>query len=151
MTKRNRREKLYTIGGKTFTWDEVKDYVGKGIIAESTAALKEMQTIGPVTLEAHKIVFGRGEHDYGHPADNFQHTANLWNAQFSAILGDSEDCRFTSEDVAYAMILLKLSRQEHMPKRDNLVDIAGYAETAQRVVAKRERDAVFNSGPSGPF
>lgn len=91
----------------------------------------------PITLEAHKIVYGRGEEEYGHPAKNFQHTADLWNAQFQNILGDSEAHKFTAEDIAYAMILVKLSRQENHPKRDNLVDVAGYAETAQRVIERK--------------
>ena len=45
----------------------------------------------------------------------------------------------TAEDVAIAMILAKVSRESHAPKRDNAVDIAGYAETLQMVRDERQR------------
>jgi len=61
--------------------------------------------------------------DYGHPKDNFEHTAGLWRAMFGW------DCQWY--DVARAMVLAKLSRQRNKPKRDNLTDIAGYAQCEQ--------------------
>jgi hypothetical protein len=36
-------------------------------------------------------------------------------------------------DVADAQILVKMARQQATPKRDNLVDIAGYALCAQMI------------------
>lgn len=74
-----------------------------------------------VTLEANEIVNGPRQQSYGHPRKNFEQTAKIW----SAILGVS----VTPEQVGLCMIGVKLSRQSHTPKRDNLVDIAGYAET----------------------
>ena len=74
--------------------------------------------------DAQKIVSGDRQNVYGHPADDFARSAALW----SAYMGVS----FTMEDVAYMMILLKLSRLKNSPQhRDSQVDIAGYARTAE--------------------
>ncbi len=81
--------------------------------------------------EAQAAVYGPRQNDYGHPRDNFQQTADLWNAYFR---GDEKPLVFTPEDIGVAMILVKVSRQSNSPKRDNLVDIAGYAATVDRVI-----------------
>ncbi len=98
--------------------------------------------------EAQKIVYGRGEKEYGHPLKNFAHTARLLNAHFY----DKLKHPFTPQDVAYILILVKLSRQNNMEKRDNIVDIAGYAETAQRVIDRMDEtggmDDAFCEGRS---
>lgn len=64
--------------------------------------------------------------DYGHPRDNFQRIADLWNAYVSHMPDDQPG--ITPEDVAAMMILMKIARQQHTPKDDNLVDIAGYVK-----------------------
>ena len=48
---------------------------------------------------------------------------------WSAILGQE----VTPAQVGLCMIAVKVSRECHKPKRDNLVDIAGYAETVRMV------------------
>jgi hypothetical protein len=84
-----------------------------------------------VLVEAEEIVNGPRQHDYGHPLDNFAHTAALW----SPILG----IVVTPEQVALCMVQLKVSRECHRPKRDNLVDMAGYVATLQKVLDERNR------------
>ena len=80
--------------------------------------------------EAHTLVHGvRGE-DYGHPYHDFSRTAKIW----SAILGVD----VTPEQVALCMIGVKISRECNKPKRDNRVDIAGYAEALDMVVNYRD-------------
>lgn len=79
-----------------------------------------------VLLDAENIVHGDRHKDYGHPLDDFTKTAALWSVIANAPI--------TPEQVGLMMIALKISRQMHMPKRDNLVDIAGYAETVQMVI-----------------
>ena len=82
-----------------------------------------------VLNEAHGLVHkDRGE-DYGHPFDDFSRTAKLW----SVVLGTE----VTPEQVALCMICVKLSREVNRPKRDNRVDIAGYAETLEMVHERR--------------
>jgi len=78
--------------------------------------------LGNVLHEADKLVHGDRGNDYGSPREDFERTAKM----MSAVLGTS----VTAEQVPLLMICVKLSRQCHKPKRDNLVDIAGYAETA---------------------
>jgi hypothetical protein len=76
-----------------------------------------------VLTEAENLVHGDRNASYGHPLDDFRRTAKMWGA----ILGI--DIR--PEQVGLCMIADKLSRECHKPKRDNLVDIAGYAETVE--------------------
>lgn len=72
------------------------------------------------TQEAERIVHGPRNTDYGHPMSNDERVASLWRAQFG--------WQVKTTDVWQAMVLLKLSRERSKPKRDNRVDIAGYAE-----------------------
>jgi hypothetical protein len=81
--------------------------------------------------EAKRIVHGDRGENYGHPFEDFSRTAQIW----SAILGT----KVTPEDVALCMVGLKISREVNRPKRDNIVDGAGYFETLQMV--KEERRA----------
>jgi hypothetical protein len=84
-----------------------------------------------VLEEANKLVHGERNADYGHPLDDFTKTAKMW----SAILGVD----VTAEQVGLCMCAVKISRQMNRPKVDNLVDLAGYAETVQMVIEERER------------
>jgi len=77
---------------------------------------------------AKRITCGVRQKDYGHPADDFERTAAMWTAILSEKLYSQE--RIAPEDIPLCMIALKLARQVHRHKRDNLVDIAGYARTA---------------------
>ena len=86
----------------------------------------EQQKMDSILAEAHRLVHGvRGE-DYGHPYEDFSRMAKIW----SAILGVD----VTPEQVALCMIGVKISRECNKPKRDNRVDIAGYAEALDMVV-----------------
>lgn len=69
--------------------------------------------------EAHKIVVGERDEDYGEPECNHKRIAKLWS--------DYLDTEVTPRDVCAMMILLKVSRDRFRPKHDNAVDIAGYA------------------------
>ena len=87
--------------------------------------------------EANTLVSGERNTDYGHPADDFQKTADMW----SVILG----IPISTQQMALCMIAVKISRLMHKPKRDNLVDIAGYARTIEMLW---ERDSMPE--PLGP-
>lgn len=75
--------------------------------------------------EAQRLVYGPREADYGHPYDDYTKTAALW----SVIL----ETEVTAKDAALCMVAVKISREIHHPKRDNLIDIAGYAAVADRI------------------
>lgn len=81
--------------------------------------------------EAKRLVHGeRGAH-YGPPQEDFGRTARM----ASELLGHKLKEPLDARDVALLMICVKLSREAYYPKRDNRVDIAGYAETLDMVEA----------------
>jgi hypothetical protein len=75
--------------------------------------------------EAQRIVGGDRAKAYGHPLTDFQRTALIWEA----VLGIKVD----PYQVALCMIGVKVSRECNARKRDNAVDIAGYAQTLSMV------------------
>ena len=76
-----------------------------------------------ILLVALRLTSGDRQASYGPPDQDFARTASMWNALFGHMLTG----KFEPKDVALAMILLKASRQMHQRKRDNWIDIAGYA------------------------
>ena len=70
--------------------------------------------------------------DYGDPIDNFTRIAKMW----SALL----DCHVSPEQVGLCMIAVKISREVHKHKPDNLTDIAGYARTLEMIHDARSDD-----------
>lgn len=84
-----------------------------------------------VILEAHGLINGLRQDDYGHPLDDFTKTAIQWEV----ILGVS----VSPEQVGLCMISVKISRHLNAPKADNLTDIAGYAGTLGMIAHERAR------------
>lgn len=83
-----------------------------------------------IAAEAIRLVYGDRHGDYGHPADDYGRTAALW----SALLGVD----ISPREAALCMVLVKLSREMHSPKVDNMIDAHGYLLVADRILA-RER------------
>ncbi len=83
-----------------------------------------------ILAEAFRITRGSRQAQYGPPDQDFRRTAGMWSALFLSKLKDG--VTFEPRDVALAMILLKTSRETHQRKRDNWVDIAGYASCGSR-------------------
>lgn len=75
--------------------------------------------------EAYQLVTGDRQKAYDHPARNFDRIARLWSVAL--------DKEVTAEDVAVCMVLVKIARQVHAPKRDNIVDAIGYLLTLEAV------------------
>lgn len=88
-----------------------------------------------VCLEAAGIVAGARNESYGHPADDFRLVGRLW----AAALG--RPSAIEPETVGLMMVLLKVARELRKPKRDNRVDIAGYAETLEMIAQREAADA----------
>lgn len=76
-----------------------------------------------ILQEAEELIHGDRAKAYGHPSKNFNNIAKGWSVIFGKDI--------TPEQVALAMIWVKVSRQLNTPKRDNLTDIAGYAGTIE--------------------
>jgi len=81
-----------------------------------------------ILKEALKITSKDRREQYGNPKDNLQVIADIYNA----IRGD----QLTPEDIAYVMIAVKLAREQHKHKEDNLIDLAGYAWVLNEVIKK---------------
>jgi len=78
-----------------------------------------MKPIDPtIATEAVGLVSADRQKAYGHPAKNFEDIARLW----SVILGHE----VTAAQVGLCMVQVKIAREIHAKKRDNLVDAIGY-------------------------
>ncbi len=86
-----------------------------------------------VLEEAIRITSGDRQRDYGHPKENFQCIAILWNAyqEVKKVLGKSQPDE--PVDCVNKMLLMKMARNLRTPKRDNWTDGAGYNRCGARV------------------
>lgn len=85
--------------------------------------------------EAHRLTHGPRRADYGHPLDDYTRTAGMVNAMLSHKLKEP----LLAEDVTMIMQCVKLSRHVNAPKRDNMVDEAGYAWATWEIKEERDR------------
>ena len=88
----------------------------------------------PVSAEALRLVYGPRAASYGHPTEDFGRAGRMWGA----ILGLPD---VSPEKVGLCMAALKISREVNRPGRDNRVDMAGYAETLEKIALRRAEDA----------
>lgn len=72
-----------------------------------------------IAQEAIGIVNGARRKSYGTPLDNHTRTAKFWGAYLGI--------KITPEQVCYLNMLQKIARSMENDKRDNGVDIVGYA------------------------
>ena len=78
---------------------------------------------GAVLDEVRKTINGDRQDAYGNPEDSFRMISDLWTAYL--------DKYVSPQDVAMMMVLLKCARQKTgKGKRDNFVDMCGYAALA---------------------
>lgn len=117
--------------------------VAKELVVARLLALQEMDAVtfapmpkleGESALqEAQRLVHGNRGADYGHPIDDYTRTGRMWGAILGVPDIDPRIC-------CLMMAAVKVSREVNKPKRDNRVDLAGYAECAQ-MVAERQGKA----------
>lgn len=94
----------------------------RNIVQEHPA---EVTPRASVLREAESLITGDRNKAYGSPTQNFTNTAEIWTALLRHKLKDGET--ISPAEVASLMIGLKLARTVGEPKRDNWVDMAGYA------------------------
>jgi len=78
--------------------------------------------------EAQDLVNGDRQKSYGDAYESFDRIAKMWSAY--------KGIKITPKDVASMMILMKVSRSVTSSKRDNWVDMAGYAELGSQIEAR---------------
>ncbi len=84
-----------------------------------------------ILQEAERLVNGDRQQSYGDASESFERIADFWHAYLKTKL--KGDAHISAKDVAAMMILLKISRSVTCNKRDNWVDIAGYAELGSKL------------------
>jgi hypothetical protein len=85
-----------------------------------------LEAIVPQTVleEATTLVHGDRAKDYGHPATVYATVGRIWGA----MLGIDD---LSAARVCLMLAAMKVGRHATRPKRDNLIDCAGYCETVQ--------------------
>lgn len=89
---------------------------------------------GSVLAEADGLVNGDRQDQYGHPWVDYSCTADMWAAMINRRYG--VDIPITPDFACLMMVAVKLSREAGKPKRDNLVDAAGYIACAEKCLDK---------------
>lgn len=90
-----------------------------------------------ILQEADAIAGQDRSRDYGHPYENHRRIADIW----SVLLEKKLTAPIEPREVALLMIGLKLAREVNTPKRDNMVDAAGYIKCVDMIdQAQREGD-----------
>ena len=89
-----------------------------------------------ILSEAESILGGDRQSDYSDPVKNFDSIAKLASILNGRDMTDIECCN--------VMIAVKLIRERYKHKRDNLVDLCGYAEILNRLEeSNKERSSKF--------
>lgn len=87
--------------------------------------------------DAAATISGPREAEYGHKLQNFTQIAMLWQGLFAPKL--LPDSCITPEDVALAMILVKIARLAKSPDhKDSILDVAGYAGCFDHLQLQRD-------------
>lgn len=89
---------------------------------------------GNVLLEAHDIINGERQQQYGSPEDSHMVIAEMWSGYLHARSCCGYNVDLSSRDVAHMMVLFKLARELNgAGKRDNYRDAAGYLALASEM------------------
>ncbi len=84
-----------------------------------------------VSQEADRLTGSDRVEAYGHPKINFDDIARMWTVILRDILKPGAKISLTH--VGLCNVATKICRHIAHPKRDNLVDMAGYANTIEAV------------------
>lgn len=93
-----------------------------------------------VLEQAQRVVGGDRGDAYGHPYHDFARTAKIATAVLDGFLKDGAEVQ--PWHIPLLMIGVKISRQVNAAKRDNFVDIAGYARTGEMVSEMMEEQGI---------
>lgn len=106
---------------------------------DSVTAPAARENFVPYTAEAQLLVDaartinGERQDQYGDAEDSFAIIARYWQNHLNAA-NRTEDIEVRARDVALMMVLFKAAREVIAPKRDNRLDMGGYAGLLERCV-----------------
>lgn len=100
----------------------VRFVTGYGDPGADPAAEWDQADVETILDEAARIVSGQRAQDYGE--NSLPHVAAVWSAYLGVPI--------TGRMVGWMLSQMKMVRDLHKPKRDNPVDIAGYAHLADQ-------------------
>lgn len=80
------------------------------------------EEINSILTEAEKLIHGARNETYGDATEDYTRTVGL----FKEMYGDLKVSDLTAIHGMMFMVCVKLSREAHLHKRDNLLDAAGY-------------------------
>lgn len=92
--------------------------------------------------EAQKLVHGVRQENYDHPYDNHKRIAGFMSVYLADILKRD----ITPREAAMCILLVKIAREMFKSKRDNGVDICGYAAVIEMIDQKEEEVTGESSG-----
>ena len=75
---------------------------------------------------AKELLNGDRQKQYGDPVENYEKIATIYNTLNGIVSLDAED-------IALIMVIVKLVREQHQHKADNLIDAAAYLEIYNRI------------------
>lgn len=83
-------------------------------------------TIETLADQAKKLVYGDRNKQYGSPAKDYERVSKVWSGLLCNKLKEGES--ITTEEALLMMAALKLCREFHKHKEDNVIDAHGYLE-----------------------
>lgn len=106
---------------------------------------------GKLLSDAAKTIGGKRMTEYGKPERNADVIAEFFSTFLTARLGKIYDpgtgtITLTGSDVASLNVLQKTARQANAPKRDNWLDIAGYAAIGEQCDQERAAGQIVAEG-----
>lgn len=109
-------------------------------VAGQPTKTEDQEKVMDILEEARKVCQERGD-DYGHPFTDFSRVAKFWDVLFEGNATMSGHALIKPEQVAIAMILLKIVRICQSPNydhKDSRLDLIGYALCLDEVIRERE-------------
>ena len=103
---------------------------GEMVAVDHPSAIRQERAVAETILEeAQRLVTGDRQDDYDHPSHDFAKTAKMITGILLPKLCEGEEV--TPTEAILCVIAVKMSREVFKHKRDNPVDIAGYAALLQ--------------------
>jgi hypothetical protein len=105
-----------------------------------------MLTLGQpenILEEANRLVSGDRQESYKHPLHDYECTSIMWSAMIKKRY--NVDVSLSPDFCTLMMAAMKISREIGKHKRDNLVDLAGYARCTEMIL-----DAVSEQTSNDP-